>query len=239
MNGIRRRARVRLLAAAATAALTLGFALPAGASEPVRVMPLGDSITEGADGDATYRYFLWHDFLDGGYGVDFVGSMYGVKGRRAQPKYPDFDQDHEGHSGWTATKIGKYAYTFAVNADPDIVLLHAGTNDLLRGIAPSKIAGKLQKIIVQLRQANPQVAVFIAEIIPIRGMESQVADLNSRIRTLAGQLNSASSPVISVDQFSGFDVNADLKTDGIHPTESGFVKMGDRWYQAVASYLNS
>jgi lysophospholipase L1-like esterase len=207
--------------------------LPAMAEEPLRVMPLGDSITEGANGDATYRYFLWHDLLNAGYAVDFVGSMHGVKGRRAQPLYPDFDQDHEGHSGWTSKKIGNYANLFAQQADPDVVLLHAGTNDLLRGVAPSRVKRNLQRIVEQLRLANPVVVVYVAQIIPIRGLEAQVNELNGAIAALATEMNTAASPVIAVDQNTGFNVNADLKADGIHPTESGFVKMAQRWFAAI------
>ena len=206
--------------------------LPAMAEEPLRVMPLGDSITEGANGDATYRYFLWHHLVSAGYTVDFVGSMHGVKGRRAQPLYPDFDQDHEGHSGWTSKKIGNYANLFAQQADPDVVLLHAGTNDLLRGVVPSRVKRNLQRIVEQLRLANPQVTVYIAQIIPIQGMASQVSELNIAISALAAEMNTATSRVVAVDQNTGFNVNADLKADGIHPTESGFEKMAASWFAA-------
>ena len=206
--------------------------IPAMAEEPVRIMPLGDSITEGANGDATYRYFLWHNLLNAGYSVDFVGSMHGVKGRAAEPLYPDFDQDHEGHSGWTTRKIGRYANLFAQQADPDVVLLHAGTNDLLRGVAPSRVKRNLQRIVEQLRLANPEVVVYIAQIIPIQGMEPQVTELNAAISTLAGEMNTGASPVIAVDQNTGFNVSTDLR-DGIHPTEAGYIKMADKWFSAI------
>jgi acyl-CoA thioesterase I len=235
LNMSGRRLSVRL----AVSMLLFAFLIPvpASASEPVRIMPLGDSITEGANGDATYRYFLWHLLGDAGYQVDFVGSMTGVKGRRAQPKYPDFDQNHEGHSGWTAGKIANYSMTFAQQSGAQVVLLHAGTNDINRGIGTNKIKSRIQKVITQLRLVNPEIDVFVAELIPIAGMEPQVVALNAAIRSLASQMDTSGSRVIAVDLNSGFNVGSDLR-DGIHPTESGYVKMADAWFGALDAYLS-
>ncbi|MDP3984815.1 MAG: hypothetical protein Q8Q52_07440 [Acidimicrobiia bacterium] len=92
-----------VLTALAIVVSLLVFPSRARAVEAVRIMPLGDSITEGKVGEATYRYFLWHDLFGAGRAVDFVGSLIGVKG--GEPKYADFDQDHEGHSGNRADQI--------------------------------------------------------------------------------------------------------------------------------------
>ena len=208
---------------------------PAQGQETIRIMPLGDSITEGKDGDATYRYFLWHHFQDQGLGVDFVGSKNGVRGD-GLPKYADFDQDHEGHSGWTAEKMAQWADNFAQHAHPDIVLVHLGTNDVLRGRVNTSTRDYLETIIGHLRVANPQVIILIAEIIPIAGKTSQVQDLNVMIRNLASETTTTNSPVIAVDQYTGFNINTDLY-DGVHPSESGYEKMADRWYAAVAAAL--
>lgn len=44
----------------------------------LRIMPLGDSITEGDNEAATYRYYLQEDLEGAGVAVDFVGSRSGV-----------------------------------------------------------------------------------------------------------------------------------------------------------------
>jgi len=93
----------RRLLAASLASFGLALALPARAhAQTVRVMPLGDSITESQTGFASYRYWLWHQLQDFGFCVDFVGSQSGVNGT---PKFPDFDQDHEGHTGWRTDQV--------------------------------------------------------------------------------------------------------------------------------------
>lgn len=42
-------------------------------SEPRRIMLAGDSMTQGADGDRTWRYHLWHHLEPHVEGLDFVG----------------------------------------------------------------------------------------------------------------------------------------------------------------------
>jgi len=45
-------------------------------------------------------------------------------------------------------------------------------------------------------------------------------------------MNTGASPVIAVDQNTGFNVSTDLR-DGIHPTEAGYIKMADKWFSAI------
>ena len=54
---------------------------------PVRVMPLGDSITHGGEGYASWRYPLWQSLSVAGANVDFTGSLDTVYG--AQPSTVD------------------------------------------------------------------------------------------------------------------------------------------------------
>lgn len=198
-------------------------------------MPLGDSITEGKNGDATYRYFLWHQLADAGHSVDFVGSMNGVKDDGV-PKYGDFDQDHEGHSGWTANKMARNARIYAEQAAAQVVLVHLGTNDILKGQSNTSTRADISKVIAELRLANPQMVILLAEIIPIAGREVQVQDLNALLRGLANETNTTASPVIAVDHYTGFSSSTDLY-DGIHPSESGYSKMADRWFAALDALL--
>lgn len=62
----------------------------------VRVMPLGDSITDGVDVPGGYRIKLWQLMVAGGYTVDFVGS-------RSNGPAELFDHDHEGHPAGGST----------------------------------------------------------------------------------------------------------------------------------------
>jgi len=64
-------------------------------SDVVKIMPIGDSITEAESGHNSYRRALWNNLKEAGCNVDFVGSKSGVRG--GLPLNEDFDIDHEGY----------------------------------------------------------------------------------------------------------------------------------------------
>src|SRR3712207_5472734 len=114
----------------------------------VKVMPLGDSITEGYQGHASWRFWLWKRLDLAGYDVDFVGSRTGVltpgaPGEQGPPPYTDFDQHHEGHSGWRTDQILDRIDEWAPQYAPDVVLLHLGTNDMLQSHSVSSAIARL------------------------------------------------------------------------------------------------
>ncbi len=200
----------------------------------VKIMPLGDSITEAFTNHASYRYWLFNKLATAGYDVDFVGSMTGVSG--GAPLFSNFDQNHEGHSGWRADEVQANIINWANTSRPDVVLLHIGTNDVEQGQSNSGTINEISGTIDNLRSVLPNVKILLAQVIPANGFTSQVNSLNGLISTLAGQKNTAQSPVILVNQNSGFNVSTDTY-DGIHPDESGEIKMSDKWYSALVPLL--
>lgn len=197
-------------------------------------MPLGDSITEAGDGAASYRYWLWHALQAEGYDVDFVGSRAGVYG--GEPRFSDFDADHEGHWGWTTGEVLGRIEGWAEDARPDVVLLHLGTNDL--GAPIEGTLANLAAIVRALRRHGPNTTVLLAELIPVLGFERVVRELNDELPALVARLDSESSRVVLVDQWTGFHANTDT-SDGIHPDESGEKKMAERWLAALRPVLEA
>ena len=47
--------------------------------EAIRIMVVGDSITQGVEGDWTWRYRLWEWFKSQNIAVDFVGPFMGTR----------------------------------------------------------------------------------------------------------------------------------------------------------------
>ncbi|MCP5094708.1 MAG: DNRLRE domain-containing protein [Chloroflexi bacterium] len=94
-------------------------------------------------------------------------------------------------------------------------------------------------IIDALRDDNPNVTVLLAQLIPscraIRDVN--IVALNALIPDYAAGKTTAVSPIIVVDQFTGFDANADT-FDCSHPNEVGEQKMADQWYDAIAVLLD-
>jgi len=201
-----------------------------------KIMPLGDSITESAAGQSTYRYFLWQSARAEGYRIDFVGSKSGAFG--GPPANTDFDMDHEGHWGWRADQVlARLADGAAATGSPDIVLLHLGHNDLCQGQDVSSTVGDIAAIIDVLRRVNPGVAILLAQNIsstfPCHAlMPAFVAELPG----LAAAKSTAESPITLVDQRTGFDPLT-MTWDGEHPNAMGESHMADRWFVELKPLL--
>ncbi|WP_249350481.1 cellulose binding domain-containing protein [Microbispora sp. H10836] len=220
------------------AALALTAAKPAlSAAAPVKIMPLGDSITAGP---GCWRALLWDRLQRTGYtGIDFVGTQPG--GGCSVPH----DGDHEGHGGFSATGIADNDQLppWLAATKPDIVLMHLGTNDMWGGYIPTTtVLAAYTKLIGQMRAANPKMKIIVAQIIPMNPPScptcaADVVALDNAIPAWAAGLTTAQSPIVVVDQWTGFDAARDTG-DGVHPNDAGFQKMADRWYPALTKVLD-
>jgi hypothetical protein len=151
----------------------------------------------------------------------------------------DFDLDHEGHSGWRADQLRDGSYTWANTYKPDIVLLHAGTNDLLQNQSIPSTIDDMSQLIDQLRRAKADVKILLAQIIGStreQGLAPRIATYNQRILELASQKTTSLSPIYVVDQATGFDPETDTY-DRLHPNAQGEKKMADKWYTALRDIL--
>ncbi|GHJ43660.1 hypothetical protein Cs7R123_10020 [Catellatospora sp. TT07R-123] len=237
-----RRSFLYAILAAVLAAVAVTVAHPAlsAAPAPVRIMPLGDSITAGP---GCWRAMLWHQLQTAGYtNIDFVGGV--SDGGGCNPGY-SYDFDHEGHGGYSATGIAdnNQLPPWLAAARPDIVLVHLGTNDMWGHYIPT--ATKLTaftKLVGQMRAANANVKILVAQIIPMTAAAcstcpADIVEFDSAIPGWAAGLTTAQSPITVVDQWTGFDAAADTG-DGVHPNTGGFQKMAARWYPALARVLD-
>ncbi|MGP3971021.1 SGNH/GDSL hydrolase family protein [Streptomyces sp. 6N223] len=205
--------------------------------EPVRIMPLGDSIT-GSPG--CWRALLWQDLVDAGYaGIDFVGTLAGQGCGFA------YDGENEGHGGILATNMADQnqlpAWLSATN--PDVVLMHLGTNDVWSARSTDTILAAYTTLVEQMRAHNPRMEILVAQIIPMDSAQScatcaeGVVDLNAAIPDWAASLSTEASPVTVVDQWTGFDTATDTY-DGVHPNDAGNRKIADAWYPSLTEALS-
>lgn len=214
--------------ATATAAATT-------AADPVRIMPLGDSIT-GSPG--CWRSLLWDQLENAGYtDIDFVGTL------NAQSCALTHDADNEGHGGFLATTTADQNLLpgWLAATAPDVVVMHFGTNDVWSSIAPDTILAAYTKLVGQMRASNPAMKVLVAQLIPINPSScaecaARTVAFNQRIPAWAQGITTAQSPVTVVDQWTGFDTATDTY-DGVHPNASGDAKMAARWYPALSALL--
>jgi hypothetical protein len=98
------------------------------------------------------------------------------------------------------------------------------------------------KLVGQMRASNPNMKIVVAQIIPMdppgcTTCAPDVVALNNAIPGWAAGLTTVQSPIVVADLWTGFDTVADTNGDGVHPNDSGFRKMADRWYPALTPLL--
>jgi lysophospholipase L1-like esterase len=168
--------------------------------------------------------------------VDFVGSLKTQQDGEAPVK--DFDLDHEGHWGWRVDEVLAQLDGWAKATKPDIVMIHLGTNDIAQQQDLKETVAELKQVITKLRSANPKVKVLVAQIIPLQGSEARCQEFNGQIQILARQITTQQSPVVVVDQFTGFRAEPGKDNyDGAHPNAIGEQKMAQRWLNALKPFL--
>jgi acyl-CoA thioesterase I len=198
--------------------------------ETVRILPLGDSITRGRIDHWSYRRDLEAALTDAGCSFNFVGTENGPS---SGPGAPLVDRDNEGHSGLRTDQIRARMHNWLPGNDHDWALIHVGTNDVLQGTSISAARTEISKIIDKLRGANPNVGILLAQVIPnLPANEAAVAALNDEIASLAVQKDTPASPVIVVDQYSGYSTFSQ-NYDQIHPNDAGEAIMAERWFAAL------
>jgi len=210
----------------------------------IKILPLGDSITCASKYKVSYRYPLWKHLVDADKKVEFVGSQFhkGNGGRVGWETYKNlpFTPANEGHSGWRADQIlnglenGKERglNSWLSGYSPDIALIHLGTNDIYQKQSPESTRDEIEQIIIKLRENNSTIKVLLASVIPMR-KDASIVHLNQLLSQLALKLNRPSSPVVSVDMYTGFSLETDMQKDKIHPNASGENKMAKRWFDAL------
>jgi lysophospholipase L1-like esterase len=149
------------------------------------------------------------------------------------------DRDNEGHSGLRTDEIRARLHNWLPGNEHDWALVHVGTNDVLQGTSIAAARDNISKIIDLLRGANPNVGILLAQVIPnLPENEAAVTALNDEIASLAAQTDTPSSPVIVVDQYSGYS-SFDDNYDQIHPNDTGEAMMATRWFDALLPKIAS
>lgn len=225
-------------------------------AQSMRILPLGNSITEGTDGNPppesqriAYRHTLYTLLTAGGYNFNFVGhksSGYGV--------FPD--AEHGGIPGTRDQYLVRllqdgYDMRWGVQITPgnqpyldvypaDVILLHIGTNDLIHdeGPSPNDVARILDEIDGwELRTGN-KVIVLVARIINRKVYNLTTTQYNNNVAAMVAARNDPNISMVDIENGAGIVYSTDMQDDGIHPYPSGYTKMGQKWYEAIQS-LNS
>jgi len=160
-------------------------------SDPIVILPLGDSITQGefhptavARQSFGYRAALQQMLVEHEIEYDFVGTE---DGRCREPEeeknslpFEGFDPDHEGHWGWTADEMLDGRSWELTCGEPeretlpqwfeqhesvaDIVLLHLGTNEIIQALPADHTAARNDLSPAQIDEIATSIEVVVETI---------------------------------------------------------------------------
>lgn len=211
-------------------------------STAIKIMPLGDSITNGTGNQSGYRLKLYTDLAAAGYDVDFVGSLQ-TNSCAALP-----DWDHEGHPGFNIDNIangwstipGIDTYLGPGGYDPDIILLMIGTNDVSEqrdfAHAPDRLSSLISRISDRTTGLKPDAHMIVATI-PPRSNKPYDYDTqwyNSQLVTVVQQHIAAGENLSLVDMYGPLNAS---DIDGVHPYQVGYDKIADIWFAGIQAVL--
>ncbi len=146
-------------------------------TKPVKIMSIGDSITDGYGTDGSYRKFLYHELVDSGYDIDMVGPNCSWGDMEYTDKISgetfSYDAAHCGYSGYSimnyngrngileTIKSGNYLAEYS----PDIVILQIGTNDIIDDHEIDSAGERLDTLITYITEnISPESALFVTTI---------------------------------------------------------------------------
>ncbi len=188
-------------------------------------MPLGDSITYGLvdPNYGGYRHLLGQLLTADGYSFDFVGSQ--KSGTNVIP-----DPNNEGHPGWTIPQLkdGIDSNGWLETYQPDLILLHIGTNDIYKGdpaSAPANLSALLDDILTRL----PHTRIIVAQVIYYQtGPDKEHLAYDSAIPGIVV----SKGPRVSVVNMQNILTPSDY-AGLLHPNDSGYDKMAHAWEAAI------
>ena len=193
--------------------------------DELRILPLGDSITygEGSSDGNGYQLALYN-LLHRANDLNYIGRV--KSGTMV-------DNDNEGYRGFPIVSIAD-AVTSQYPEQPDIVLLMAGTNDVIQRHNLSTSSAALDKLTGKVITAYPDAVVLVAEITPLLDpkREARRLEFNSAIPGVIKKYadDGRHVGVVDMGRVTPDHINA---TDGIHPNDEGYGLIAYAWYEAI------
>jgi len=226
---------------------------------PLRIMPVGDSITRGTymSGNTIanplgggYRKPLQDSLRAAGWTFEFVGELdywaYGADG----VVDPLFSPKHHGLAGFSNTAI----LNGGVVPTPQEVLDAKGVSEIsVPGIVESLARNKpdivllmsgangfdanARDLLIQTICNNFTGSLFVASITPQKAPRTnwdQVAPYNASLPSTVQTLRTQGHDIRFVDMYAALS-DDDISADGVHPTLGGLQKIADTWFSALVS----
>ena len=161
------------------------------------------------------------------------------------------DNECEGWPNYVITQVAAKA-ELSIPSQPNLILLHVGTNDAVYNVDIQNAAARLGTLIDRLFAAIPDVTVVASTLLPNGDANAQanVKIYNSQIPGVVKARQAAGRKITYVDFSSPYFSLSDISPDGYvlhvrdtvtraddpdrtHPTDAGYLKMAEVWYRKL------
>ena len=144
--------------------------------EPIKIMCIGDSITDGYGVPGSYRKFLYHSLTEKGFKIDMVGSKSGtitIYTNETSGETFEYDDDNTGYSTYTIKaytgRNGIYETlvdTNCLSKKPDIVILQIGTNNIIDNHDQDENNKDFESLLDYILENIPSTSMLFVTTIP-------------------------------------------------------------------------
>jgi lysophospholipase L1-like esterase len=238
------------------------------ASDPIKIMPVGNSITAGEhygfpalEERTGYRKPLYEMLINAGYKVDFVGSQkHGIRPKDSKDWY---DWNCEAYPGWKIPGIASKLDTALTVYQPDILLVHVGTNGKDWDNKPVQVKDMLDMVNHYSVENNHPITVFLCLIIK-RFKDEDPAPTSKFNKEVAAMVNTRTGDkiriiLVDMENGAGLDYSDNLPDpnakppyeggdmlgyrypgvtyDKYHPNDKGNTKMAKKFYDELVKVL--
>lgn len=210
-----------------------------------KILPLGDSITEGCcTFNGGYRVELFKQAVLAGKDITFVGTQSNgpnmVEGKA-------FPKNHQGHGGYKISGNMGIGGDITNNAlsmfQPHIVLLMIGTNDVNEGGSNvPDVLNRLDGLLDSITSKAPDTLLVVASIIPIgNGNNQKAISYNAGLKEAVEERAAAGKKILFVDNYKVIESQPNysqtVMAESLHPNDAGYKLLGQSFYDAIESYL--
>lgn len=204
----------------------------------LRILPLGDSITYDNNHNDdevkprsytkrySYRGYLWKMLKDSKIDFEFVGTR-----QAGQDFAPDFDPHNDGYPGEDSFEIADRTQQILFKTDPNIILLHVGTNDI--GAKMEGVNEILDWVDTYELDNNTEIRVFVALIIDRREHDNSIKLFNENLKKLIDRRWKKGDMLTLVDMYHDAGLTKNDYIDRTHPNPNGYAKMAKVWFNAI------
>jgi len=146
--------------------------------ETIKILSVGDSITDGYGTEGSYRKFLYKELTDSGYSIDMTGPNHswgdGQYSDNTTGESFSYDAAHCGFSGYSICEYnGRNGILETLSSGnyleeyhPDIVILQIGTNDIIDNHDIENAGKRLDTLVTYILENIPESSVLFVTTIP-------------------------------------------------------------------------